>query len=351
MRFSWKIYLRNNILNLLLGAIIIRIIPYKRVRMIIYSLFPILKRIKENVIAFSIAGGDSFSDIYGNMRFLYIILPQIIILLLKVRLIQLPQTYGPFKSKISRLIAKMVLSKSEMVYTRESNSLEYIQNNLLKNSHKTLEKVKFGYDVGFLLKPISIEINNPKNISGRLIGLNISGLLNIGGYNRSNQFNLTINYRELILEIINMLNRKNYQIILIPHVFGESIESDVLANRKIMTQIGNTVSLRILDQDLNAGQVKYTIGKCDFFIGSRMHACIGAVSQKVPTACLAYSKKFLGVFGSIGLENIVLDLRSGTNEEILSKLEGLLNSKENIKKLLDQKMENIFSEIQQVFVI
>ena len=36
--------------------------------------------------------------------------------------------------------------------------------------------------------------------------------------------------------------------------------------------------------------IKSIIGRCDFFIGSRMHACIAALSQKIPTAAVAIVK-------------------------------------------------------------
>ena len=47
--------------------------------------------------------------------------------------------------------------------------------------------------------------------------------------------------------------------------------------------------------------MKYLIGQCDFFVGSRMHSCIAAVSQCVPAVSIAYSDKFIGVMATLGL--------------------------------------------------
>ena len=49
---------------------------------------------------------------------------------------------------------------------------------------------------------------------------------------------------------------------------------------------------------------KAVIGQCDFFIGSRMHACIAALSQGVPCVGVAYSMKFAGVFDTVGMERM-----------------------------------------------
>jgi polysaccharide pyruvyl transferase WcaK-like protein len=50
---------------------------------------------------------------------------------------------------------------------------------------------------------------------------------------------------------------------------------------------------------------KNYISKMDFFIGARMHATIGAFSSGVPIAPIAYSRKFSGLYGSIGYPYII----------------------------------------------
>jgi len=104
-------------------------------------------------------------------------------------------------------------------------------------------------------------------------------------------------------------------VILIPHVVGgggPEEESDDSACERIITGARERFGNRIhyLPGPFTPHTMKYLIGQCDFFLGSRMHACIGALSQSVPTIGLAYSQKFLGVLNSIGVGDIVVDLRS-----------------------------------------
>src|ERR1017187_101627 len=102
LRFSWRFYLQNNVVRLLLIAFVSRLIFSSRLRKRVLSANPWFKRIMEEKAHLSLAGCDSFSDIYGLQRFFYVSLPQILVLWLGKPLILLPQTYGPFKSRISR---------------------------------------------------------------------------------------------------------------------------------------------------------------------------------------------------------------------------------------------------------
>jgi polysaccharide pyruvyl transferase WcaK-like protein len=48
-----------------------------------------------------------------------------------------------------------------------------------------------------------------------------------------------------------------------------------------------------------------------------MHACIAALSQCVPALGLAYSNKFSGVFETIGVGSLVIDLRAHPSGSII----------------------------------
>jgi polysaccharide pyruvyl transferase WcaK-like protein len=82
------------------------------------------------------------------------------------------------------------------------------------------------------------------------------------------------------------------------------------------------------------GEVKYIIGMCDFFVGTRMHSCIAALSQHIPAVGVAYSKKFKGVFQTVGVENLVADMRSSQADEILATIEAAFASRESIARRL-----------------
>jgi colanic acid/amylovoran biosynthesis protein len=57
----------------------------------------------------------------------------------------------------------------------------------------------------------------------------------------------------------------------------------------------------------------------DFFTGARMHACIAALSSGVPVLPMAYSRKFAGLFGTLGYHHMA-DCKTETGPEILARL-------------------------------
>ena len=81
-------------------------------------------------------------------------------------------------------------------------------------------------------------------------------------------------------------------------------------------------------------EIKGIIGLCDFFIGSRMHACIAALSQGIPTVGVAYSKKFGGVFESVGVADWFIDAREADQDEATEKVMRLFGEREAVRTTL-----------------
>ena len=124
IRFSKKFYLSNNVALLIAIAIIARFIPVKGLRQWLIRKNRVLRILSQADVCLSVAGGDSFSDIYGMVRLIYVSLPQIVVLLLGKRLILLPQTLGPFKSRSAKLIARFIMSRASRIYARDYLSVK-----------------------------------------------------------------------------------------------------------------------------------------------------------------------------------------------------------------------------------
>lgn len=347
LRFSKNAFLPNNIAYLLLLSLLLKCVGQQtRSNIIENNLW--IKSLCDADLAVAVSGGDSFSDIYGLGRFFYMSLPQILVATLGKRLILLPQTIGPFKSGLSRLIAKYLMNYADTVYSRDMEGVEQARKLLgLKGDG---QKIRFCYDLGFLLrphKPIALDIsvlagNAP---SGKvLVGLNISGLLLIGGYTKKNMFHLKVDYRELIDRTIRFLIEDlGANVLLIPHVFGSEPESDTTAVSATYHRLQHkyTKNLYYVRDSYNEKEIKYVIGLCDFFIGSRMHACIAALSQTVPAIGIAYSRKFIGVLESIGVGHLVADPRVLTIDETLDLIGKAYAKQAEIKSHLQKTMSMV----------
>jgi len=357
IRFSKKFYLKNNIAYLIFLSFLLRIIPIRAIRQKIIQSNPCLNYIdKANVIT-SIAGGDSFSDIYGLVRLIYIALPQLLIIFLKKKLILLPQTYGPFKSDMAKFIARFILNHSFIIYSRDYRGIDNVK--ALMNDKEISYKLRFCHDVGFVVapvKPLNTELPPPAE-TNQLVGLNVSGLLFMGGYTKNNMFSLKANYAELIYELIDhFIKIKGLRVLLVPHVFGngKNSESDQAVCEMIFRELSSCYpdKLYIVKGKHNQNEIKYVIGKCDFFIGARMHACIAALSQCIPAVGIAYSNKFKGVFETVGVEGLVADPRILGKEAIIEVIDQIYNQRNEIRaklqQLIPQAQNNVFDIFNQI---
>jgi polysaccharide pyruvyl transferase WcaK-like protein len=352
IRFSKKLYLPNNIALLLFLAMVLRCIPFASLRKLIVETNSWLRHLEEASMVLSIAGGDSFGDTYGVTRLLYVALPQILAILMGKQLVLLPQTIGPFKHPISKRVARFILRRAERVYARDFRSLDEVSG-LLPGAPNP---ARFCHDVGFVLDPIE-----PASLDGvdwparsdpkmPVVGVNVSGLLYKGGYTNNNMFGLCGDYEALMHKLIEFLiDKKGNAVLLVPHVFGrnDDAECDLAACQRISQKLNGRFGekLGIVRRSFNQSELKYIIGSCDFFVGSRMHACIAALSQAVPAVSVAYSDKFVGVMETIGLEYAVADARHLDENEVLAVVEHCFDRRSEIRNGLLERMTRIKSSV------
>ncbi len=344
LRYSWRIHLPNNVFRLIAWVALVRLLTGRKLRYRLLGRNRWLKAIMEAKVCYSLAGGDSFSDIYGFGRLLYIALPQILALLVGRPLVQFPQTYGPFNKNISRLLARSLLRRSQMIWTRDATGVSQIRALLGQNS----PPVNVMPDLGLLMAAECLSDEDTLHIreisqERPLVGLNVSKLLYMGGYSRNNMFGLKEDYAALTRELtVFLIDKLGATVLLIPHVAGEaeSEESEITLNRQLLQEwkpaFGNRICF--IDKALSHRQIKALIGHCDLFVGGRMHACIAAISQGVPTVALAYSDKFAGVFETIGLRDLVVDLRSLDAQFVLDRVARSYLQRDGIKIRLAERI-------------
>lgn len=312
----------------------------------------ILKIINKSDMIFDLSEGDSFSDIYGLKRYLTHYCLKSLGVHLGKKMILLPQTIGPFKNKVIKKISNNVLEKFSLIYSRDRISLDYLPDEISK-------KTKVIPDLAFSLLPkkndeIDKLILNLKNNNKIIVGINVSALLYYGGYNEKNMFDFKIDYSILIDKIItNFIIRNDVQILLIPHVFNKSgfIEDDLLLCKHIYDDyFKNYKNISLVDKEYDADELKYIISNCDYFIGSRMHSCIAAISTNIPTSPISYSRKFKGIWDEIGLSDMICDPKINDYDEIINKINNSFDSRDRQKLILAEINKKTTLEHSNIFV-
>jgi polysaccharide pyruvyl transferase WcaK-like protein len=92
------------------------------------------------------------------------------------------------------------------------------------------------------------------------------------------------------------------------------------------------------------GEAKTYIAGLDFFLGARMHATIAAFSSGVPVVPMAYSRKFIGVFGTLGYEHVA-DCKADTADEIMARITHGFENRDQLAADVATGMEQVNSRL------
>jgi colanic acid/amylovoran biosynthesis protein len=353
LRFSWKLWLPNNIAILLVLAALARLMGGRAgARLVRTNRW--LKEIASADGAFAVSGGDSFSDIYGLGRLLYVSLPQCLVILLSRRLVLLPQTIGPFRGRFAKWLARTILRNASQVFSRDRDGVAIGQRLLGVGGHS---RVQFAPDLGILLEPmrpqqpLAADLQGLRQQAKLLVGVNISGLLATGGY-QSNMFRFQVDYITLMSRIVTYLvEQKGARVLLIPHVLGTQPESDVPAIARLLEGLSESTRAGTtrITSSLGADVTKHVIGLCDVFVGARMHACIAALSQGIPAIGISYSRKFAGVFETFGVESLVFDTTGGSVDDALTLVNAAIDRNAMFRATAAQKAQEAREQLLGMF--
>ncbi|MDF1690462.1 MAG: polysaccharide pyruvyl transferase family protein [Cycloclasticus sp.] len=294
------------------------------IKQIIRGKSPFVRELEQCDLVLDIGEGDSFADIYGIKRFIFLIVSKVSVLLKSKPLILSPQTIGPFEHWIPRKISAVVMKRCKRIYARDGLSSEYLVNLGLKTN------IDESIDVAFRL-PFK-RPDRKKDCLVR-IGINVSGLLFSGGYTENNQFGLTIDYPSHVRELLREWSANPHnEVWLIPHVVPNdgSVEDDVAAIDVLLKEFPSAKKAPLF---ISPSEAKSFISGMNFMTGARMHACIAAISSGVPVVPMAYSRKFNGLFSSLNYEWIA-DGKTMNNQEAFSIIMEGFQKRDVLAKLI-----------------
>jgi colanic acid/amylovoran biosynthesis protein len=318
-----------------------------------HPLLPNLRAIDEADLVLDVSGGDSFTDLYGQLRLQLVALPKRIALRRRRPLVLLPQTYGPFRSADNARLAGDLIAGTTQAWARDQDSFERLQE--LLGERFDPRRHLLGVDVAFALPPVDPG-GDLDGIRGWLtqgdppVGLNVSGLLANDAEAARARFGLGGDYAAAMEGFARrLLEHTDRRLLLVPHTRGGSAESDDEASARLATALGDTGRVRVLPPGLEAQHLKWVIGHLEWFCGARMHATIAALSSRVPVAVVAYSDKARGVFASCSLADGVVDARAVDAADLVDQLWGQWERRAEVRRSLQASMPEIIGLAERQF--
>ena len=304
--------------------------------------------LSEADLILDVSGGDSFTTMYGPYRYKYAVYPKRIALRFDAPFVLLPQTYGPFDADHADEV-RVLLRSAAQIWARDQAGCESVEQLAADVS------VRRSADMAFTLPADPAAAKIP-TVSKPLVGVNVSGLLFNDEPSRvRDQFSLCCDYRRLMHDIVVAILGADIDahILFVPHVVVDRhhVESDLRACETLRATLGDELRRRttVMPNPSSACEAKGIISRCDYFVGTRMHACIAALSSEVPASAIAYSIKTSGVFGTLGMEHAVFDARSCSADDIVSGIVTRFRARTSDRELIRERLGSAIASVDRMF--
>lgn len=294
--------------------------------------------------------GDGFGDHgpYGMLSSFTHAYQLLLGVLLHKPVVVYAQSIGPFKTSLTRLMAKFVLNRVSLITVREEITKSYLEEIGVCNPRLFLTG-----DAAFLLQPASTEridkilakeglgeSDNP------LVGVSISQLIHQWAFHfSSTNVERYSQYLDAMAKMVDyVVEEMDATVILYCQTSGaQARHDDSVAARLVFERVKHKDKVKLLSTEYTASELKGVIGRCQIFIGSKLHSTIASTSMFVPTVSIAYSHKVHGIIGKLlGQESVIVDIRKLGYEEfcqtLLQKVDYVWLNRTSIKKDLVEKV-------------
>lgn len=281
-----------------------------------------------------IAAGGGYlyttSKLMGNVVLLITIYNFYFAILLGKPVYLYSQSIGPFVSRFQSWLVKRALCRVRLIELREGVSFNLVR------SWQIQTPIYRTADPAFLIPHEDSYALGKDTEGGRFrIGITVRKWFR--------KMEKQKEYEETMGEFINwLIDEVGGILFFIPQVtYAEGKDDDRAAVRDIYPLIKSKGSVYLIEEELTPQQIKGICGRMDFFVGTRMHSNIYALSMNVPTLAIAYQPKTRGIMEQFYLEKFVLPIEDLSLSLFKEKFELLIKEQNKIREGLKKRVPEI----------
>ncbi|MHC4130734.1 MAG: polysaccharide pyruvyl transferase family protein [Planctomycetota bacterium] len=287
--------------------------------------------------------GISFAD--GREKYLiYNVLSILPAIILKCRIIKMPQALGPFNNRINRYCSSLVLPKMELICARGLTTCNHLKE-LNLNNYLLFPDIAFS---------LQTSLEDKQAISGyigpshkRMIGLSPSQVV----YRLCET--KAFDYLQILKDVTEKLIDKDYKII----VFAHSIRTDTKKTHNndlpllehLAKMLPKHDNVSFVQKDHTAAELRELIGSLDLLIASRFHALISAICTCTPVITLGWSHKYEEVLNDFGISDYGMDYNDLCSEKLLALIDKAEREKKEIILRIKDNLEQKKNEIEELY--
>lgn len=286
--------------------------------------------------------GGGYIYAYRGLRWFYYIwfglFPLILAQRCSVKVIILPNSFGPFQSRWSRWLAHRVLRRCTLITAREPKSFEVL-NTIIPGKAEPFP------DMAFNLQPTGCEWAKQELVSnGVALGEKPCVGITMRPWRFPNAEDPRAKYEKYIQafgRLCKYLLEKGYMPVLFVHTTGpHSHENDRIALKDVLKVISKVDQVVYIDGDYNCRQIKALYGHMDFMISTRFHSAIFSIAQQVPCLAISYQGyKATGIMEEIGLEDFIFPIDDIDGNSLIEGFERLVSKQGEVKQKMNRYMD------------
>lgn len=311
------------------------------VRIAATSLFRESRLLKKCDILIDVAG-ISFSDgreIYLPFNVLTI-WPKLI---LGGDVVKISQACGPFNNRLNRFFARWILPRCRFLAARGKETAENLKSIGVDHYQQCP-------DVSFLLNECE-DMNSLTDTAATYLDFGTKSRQLVGLCPSSIAYksclSCNVNYNDINAKFISNLVNKGYRVLLLPHSLrlgsNKLRNNDLPVIKRIMQQVGRNAEVACVSDELDSITLRKIIGKCDFFVGSRIHGMISALAMSVPVMVCGWGHKYFEILDAFELRDYAFDYRLLSLEMMENIFERLAENQQEIRDRIRTKLPDVIA--------
>lgn len=291
----------------------------------------------DHTLAIIDVSGYALSSQFRSERSINLLLRILLAKKRKIKMVIMPQSFGPFdfegKSKfIINYLMKSTLSYPEKIYAREQEGYE-----LLKNKFN-LTNVEKSYDMVLLNKELNLnnvftEVPDIKTFD------NVKGIGIV-----PNKENVKHGNKDEVLKLYQLMIEKLLTAGKTVYIARHSFD-DLEACNTVKSLFPDNDNVKLIDEEISAIAFDHLVEKFDFVIGSRFHSIVHSYKNAVPCIALGWATKYRELLAEFDQNEYIFDVREKINpDNVEVALDKMLDNYEHESDKIKMKLNKIQSK-------
>ncbi|MFH2093451.1 MAG: Coenzyme F420 hydrogenase/dehydrogenase, beta subunit C-terminal domain [Pseudomonadota bacterium] len=291
--------------------------------------------------------GDSISADYPPYSLVSIAMPLIMARILNKPYMLCAQSIGPFGNSFIHRMLVTLIRDAAAITTRERITDDiltklHIQGNVIPTQ-----------DLAFCMEAASKDridvICSQEDINQHLswTGISVSDLISVYAFRELPSDQRRMAYIDAMAVFADwIIKTYDMNILFVPHVVIPNVGNDLIITSEIFNRMKNQDKAVVLNGLYNGDELKGIIGLCRLFVGSRMHATIGALSQGIPTMTYVYNHKTIGINGQIlKQQEYLVDIREISHTDLLERSKEVFHQLEKNAANISNRLDGILPKV------